>query len=176
MTKKPAYSFKFAAIALFLFTATIALMPVLYNGCGGTRQGNVGLRGKYYRNAKWEGDPAQIQVDPTIDFDWSKTAPYPAPFSVDWTGNILIEQPGNYKFGLISDDGSLLEIDGRVVVDATSVLLQKITGSIDLTSGSHSIHVKYFNTLLGGSVRLSWTVPGHPEQIVPAEVLRPATN
>ncbi len=129
MIAKPAYSPKLAVATLFLFTMTVALMPVVYNGS-----------------------------------------------STDWTGNILIEQPGNYQFALISDDGSLLEIDGRMVVDATSVLLQKQTGAIQLTSGFHSIHVKYFNTLFGGSVRLFWTPPARPEQIVPAEVLRPGSN
>ncbi len=175
MTASPAYSPRRAVIGLLIFTATVALLPVFYNGCSG-RGGSVGLRGKYYRNAKWEGQPVDVQVDQTIDFDWSKSPPYPAPFSADWTGNLLIEQPGNYQFGLISDDGSLLEIDGRTVVDANSVLLQKQTGTIDLTSGVHSIHVKYFNTLFGGSVRLFWTPPARPEQIVPAEVLRPAGN
>ena len=176
MTAKPAYSSKLAVATLFLFTITVALMPVVYNGCSGAKGGSVGLRGKYFRNAKWEGEPVDVQVDQTIDFDWSKSMPYPPPFSVDWTGNILIEQSGNYQFALISDDGSLLEIDGRTVVDATSVLLQKQTGAIQLASGVHAIHVKYFNTLFGGSVRLFWTPPARPEQIVPAEVLRPASN
>ncbi len=176
MTAKPAYSPKLAVATLFLFTITVALMPVVYNGCSGAKGGSGGLRGKYFRNAKWQGEPVDVQVDQTIDFDWSKSMPYPAPFSADWTGNILIEQSGNYQFALISDDGSLLEIDGRTVVDATSVLLQKQTGAIQLASGFHSIHVKYFNSLFGGSVRLFWTPPAHPEQIVPAEVLRPTSN
>src|ERR1051326_30770 len=176
MPLKHAYSSKVAIAILCLFTATVALMPILYNGCSGSKGGSVGLKGKYYRNAKWEAPPIDTQIDQTIDFDWSKSPPYPAPFSADWTGNILIEQPGTYQFALISDDGSLLEIDGRVIVDATSVLLQKQTGAIELSSGFHPIHVKYFNILFGGSVRLFWTPPGHPEQIVPAEVLRPAVN
>lgn len=175
MTASRTYSPGRAFIALLIFTLTVALMPVLYNGCSGSG-GSVGLRGKYYRNAKWEGAPVDVQVDQTIDFDWSKSPPYPAPFSADWTGNILIEQPGNYQFALISDDGSLLEIDGRTIVDATTVLLQKQTGALELASGFHAIHVKYFNILFGGSVRLFWTPPGHPEQIVPAQVLRPAAN
>src|SRR5437660_12624873 len=176
MTAKSAYSPRPAIAALFLFTMTVALMPVVYNGCSGAEGGSVRLRAKYYRNAKWEGEPVDVQIDQTIDFDWSKSPPYPAPSSTDWTGNILIEQSGNYQFALISDDGSLLEIDGRTVVDATSVLLQKQTGAIQLASGFHSIHVKYFNSLFGGSVRLFWTPPARPEQIVPAEVLRPAAN
>jgi hypothetical protein len=173
---KPAYSRRIAVASLFVFVATIASMPVLSNGCSGPKEGSTGLRGKYYRSAKWEGEPAEVKVDPAIDFDWSRALPYPPPFSVDWTGNILIEQPGDYQFALISDDGSRLEIDDRVVVDASTVLLQKVSGTINLSQGFHSIHVKYFNILFGGSVKLFWTPPGRPEQIVSTEVLRPASR
>lgn len=159
---------------LLVLVCAIALMPVLFEGC--SRQPSTGLRGKYYRSVNWEGEPAEVRVDPTVDFDWSMTVPFPAPFSVDWTGNILIRQPGDYQFGLISDDGSLLEIDGRLIVDATTVLLQKKSGQITLSPGLHPIHVRYFNTILGGSVRLFWTPPGGPEQIVPTAALRPANS
>jgi hypothetical protein len=164
------------AIGAFLLAlvCVIAPMPVLFGGC--SRQPSTGLRGKYYRSVNWKGEPAEVKVDPTIDFDWSTTVPFPGPFSVDWTGNILIQQPGDYQFGLISDDGSLLEIDGRLVVDATSVLLQKQSGQITLSPGLHPIHVRYFNSILGGSVRLFWTPPGSQEQIVPTAVLRPASS
>src|SRR5437588_4251412 len=128
MIEKTAYSPKLAVATLFLFTITVALMPVVYNGCSGAKGGSVGLRGKYFRNAKWEGEPVDVQVDQTIDFDWSKSLPYPAPFSADWTGNILIEQSGNYQFALNSDDGSLVAIDCRTVADATSVLLHRQSG------------------------------------------------
>src|SRR5205807_10167908 len=84
-----------------------------------------GLLGKYYRNGRWEGEPAETRVDATIDFDWSKSFPLPPPFSVDWRGSIFIEQPGVYAFALTSYDGSSLEIDGHLVVDATHFLLEK---------------------------------------------------
>ena len=99
--------------------------------------------------------------------------PLPPPFSVEWTGNILIEQPGSYTFGLIADDGAILMIDGRVVVDVNHLLLQKGTGTINLSAGLHPIQVRYFNVLFGGLVRLSWMQTGRPEQIVPAEILIP---
>ena len=86
----------------------------------------------------------------------------------------MIEQPGSYGFALISDDGSYLEIDGRLVVDARrdSVFTKRV-GMIDLTRGSHTIRLRYFNLLFGGSVKLFWTPPEHVEQIVPSDILRP---
>ena len=152
----------------------IALTSVIYFGLRSPKAGQQGLLGKYYRNVNWEGEPADTQIDRTIDFDWSKTGPYPAPYSVEWTGNLLIRDGGNYGFALVSDDGSLLEIDGQLVVDASKVLLQKMSGTINLSPGLHTIRLRYFNVILGGSVRLFWTPPGQSEQIVPGEVLRPS--
>jgi hypothetical protein len=131
------------------------------------------LLGKYYRNANWAGPTADVEVDREINFDWSRTLPLPAPFSVEWTGSILIPEGGTYTFGLVADDGATLTIDGQIVVDASHNLLQKRTGTINLPPGLHPIQVRYFNTLFGGSIRLSWMQTGRPEQIVPAEVLIP---
>lgn len=167
---------KIAVLTLFLFVAAISAAPIIHYVAASSGHRNKGLLANYYRNATWSGPPIDVQVDPQIDFDWSKSLPLPPPFSVEWTGSIAIDQLDEYVFGLIADDGALLEIDGKVVVDVTHVLLQKRTGAINLTAGLHSIRVRYFNLLFGGSVRLSWTVRGRPEQIVPTEVLIPAQS
>jgi hypothetical protein len=99
--------------------------------------------------------------------------PLPPPFSVEWSGSIRIDTPKQYEFGLIADDGALLEIDGKTVVDVTKVLLQKKTGQVYLTAGLHRIHILYYNPLFGGLVKLSWIGPGNAEEIVPTEVLIP---
>jgi hypothetical protein len=163
----------FGLIALALFILAINVPPVVHAAAASLRHPRNGLLGKYYRNATWSGEPVDVQVDQQIDFDWSKRTPLPAPFSVDWTGKLIIEQSGNYTFGLVADDGALLTIDGRTVVDVMHVLLQKRTGTVNLVAGLHTIQVRYFNALFGGSVRLWWTQTGHPEQIVPAEALIP---
>jgi len=163
----------FGPAVLALFAIAINLPPIIHSAAASFRHPTNGLLGKYYRNANWSGPPADVEVDREINFDWSKTLPLQPPFSVEWTGNILIEQEGSYTFGLIADDGALIKIDNQVVVDAMHSLLQKRTGTINLSAGLHSIDVRYFNALFGGSIRLSWTLTGRPEQIVPANVLIP---
>jgi hypothetical protein len=160
-------------IALLLFVTAISLPPIIIHAVASFRHPSHGLLGKYYRNVNWSGSPIDSEVDPEINFDWSKTLPLPPPFSVEWTGNIVIDEAADYTFSLVADDGALLEIDGRMIVDARHALLQKRSGVIHLNTGLHSIRVRYFNVLFGGSVRLSWTVRGRPEQIIPTEMLVP---
>jgi PA14 domain len=162
-------------IVLGLFLGAIAVAPIVhYQRATAASGGKYGLRGTYYRSANWTGDPAEVKLDPNVDFDWSTRFPFPPPFSVDWTGSILIEQPGDYNFALVSDDGSYLEIDGKLVVDARrDSVFAKRFGRINLARGSHAVRLRYFNILFGGSVRFFWTPPGRVEQIVPTDVLRP---
>jgi PA14 domain-containing protein len=164
---------KTSALAAFLIA--IGLPPVLHHATVAARNPKQGLRGRYFRNVNWEEPAVEEAVDAEVNFDWTRTLPLPPPFSIDWTGQITIEQTGRYEFALIADDGALLEIDGRVVVDVShGAILQKKTGSVELSSGTHSIRVHYFNALFGGLIKLWWTPPGRPEEIVPREVLVPS--
>lgn len=163
----------FAPVTLFLFVAVIAAAPVIHYAIAVPHSEVHGLLAKYYRNATRDGAPADIEIDRAIDFDWSKSAPYPAPFSVEWTGNMIIERVGFYLFTLAADDGAILEVDGKLVVDASHSPLQEKDQTIMLSKGLHSIRVRYFNQSSGGAVKLWWTLLGRPRQIVPGEVLVP---
>ena len=174
-SSRAAYSQKAPVIVLSLFVSAIALAPIVHHAATSSHNKGPGLLGKYYRNANWHGDPVDVQIDPVISFDWSKSFPLPPPFSVEWTGNLAIVLPGTYTFALVADDGALLEIDGKTVVDVShDALLQERNQTIYLSAGLHPIRVRYFNVLFGGLVKLSWTETGRPKQIVPSEVLQPA--
>jgi hypothetical protein len=66
-------------------------------------------------------------------------------FAIDYTGRFYISKPGKYRFALVSDDGSKLYIDGRVVInnDGHHPTL-RMDGSVKLAGGIHSIRVSYF--------------------------------
>lgn len=66
-------------------------------------------------------------------------------FAIDYTGRFWISKPGAYTFSLLSDDGSKLSIDDRVVIDndGTHAPLEK-TGMAELAGGLHTIRVSYF--------------------------------
>ena len=72
----------------------------------------------------------------TNHFEW---------FAIDYKGKFWIEEPGRYDFALLSDDGSRLYIDEKVVInnDGTHSPVTEY-GKVDLAGGIHSIRVSYF--------------------------------
>jgi hypothetical protein len=66
-------------------------------------------------------------------------------FAIDYTGRFWIQDPGIYRFSLLSDDGARLYIDDLLVIDndGTHPPLEK-RGETDLSGGVHSIRVSYF--------------------------------
>lgn len=66
-------------------------------------------------------------------------------FAIDYTGRFWIEKPGSYTFKLESDDGAILYIDGREVVDNDGAHVPVWRqGDVMLAGGIHSIRVSYF--------------------------------
>ncbi|MCU0979306.1 MAG: PA14 domain-containing protein, partial [Pirellulaceae bacterium] len=66
-------------------------------------------------------------------------------FAVRWTGQIFIEQTGNYTFYLRSDDGSRLTIGGNPIIDNDGLHadLEK-SAVVHLEAGYHNIQVAMF--------------------------------
>ncbi len=94
------------------------------------------------------------------------------PFAMKFEGSLLIDTPGKYTFFTRSDDGSLLFIDGKKVVDndgSHSVVEKK--GSIQLAAGKHRIEVHLINDEGGFWLDTYYKGPGTPKQILPANKL-----
>lgn len=66
-------------------------------------------------------------------------------FAIDYNGKFWISMPGEYNFGLTSDDGSKLYIDGHLVIDIDGLHSPAIGyGKRELKGGSHRIRISYF--------------------------------
>lgn len=132
-----------------------------------------GLMGYYFPNDKWEGNPAFIQRDQQINFVWdAKSHPLTPPYSIEWRGKIIIPEDGTYFFQTESDDGSLLYIDNKLIVDNSghhAPILKE--GKTYLIAGEHQILLKYANYAYGGVIKLSWTRPGRNSEIIPTKYL-----
>jgi hypothetical protein len=66
-------------------------------------------------------------------------------FAIDYHGDIFIDKRGSYMFELTSDDGSVLYIDGKRIIDNDG-LHQAVSarGAAKLQHGLHHLRVSYF--------------------------------
>jgi PA14 domain len=99
-------------------------------------------------------------------------------FAIDYTGRFWIEKPGPYDFSLISDDGSRLYIDDRVVIDNDGIHppIEK-TETVFLDGGIHLIRVSYFQgprTALALVLRVAG--PGEEWRVFSTDEFRPPPN
>ncbi|MFT7837680.1 DUF1080 domain-containing protein [Saccharothrix sp. BKS2] len=109
--------------------------------------------------------PAQTpNVDklmPTIDWTTTDHFGFADRFVAEVTGNITITQAGAYAFRLLSDDGSRLSIDGRVVVDHDGLHgPDPKDGTVTLSTGYHSLRIDHFERDGGQQLTLQWRPPG----------------
>lgn len=100
-------------------------------------------------------------------------APVVDHFGYIWEGLIYVPVRGVYGFGTRSDDGSVLVIDGRKVVDNDgSHGAVFSTGRIALDRGWHAYRLLFFEDYEGQMLEWFWKVPGKEEyELIPASVL-----
>src|SRR4051812_47707816 len=117
---------------------------------------------KFYRNRSWVG-PAVVHVERQINLDFMTAASASLPqqeFSVEWSGWLRTDRDGQYAFDLRSDDGSTLELDGRLVVDAGGVRFPTSrTATIAMTRGLHQIRLRFVQTDGAYEFYAYWTPP-----------------
>ena len=93
-------------------------------------------------------------------------------FAIDYSGRFWIEEPGDYRFVLTSDDGSRLYIDDHLAIDNDGLHGSvERNGEIALAAGTHPLTVLFFQK--GGDIDLevSWEGPGITRQPLPPDVL-----
>ena len=70
-------------------------------------------------------------------------------FAIRYEGSFTVGRAGEYGFELVSDDGSLLYIDGNLVInnDGRHTPQPPKDGKAMLTAGTHTIRVDYFKSM-----------------------------
>ncbi|HEX5596940.1 MAG TPA: family 16 glycoside hydrolase [Micromonosporaceae bacterium] len=88
-------------------------------------------------------------------------------------GYLNVPQDGEYTFRLISDDGSRLLIDDKVVIDHDGLhAAEPKDGSVHLTAGYHSLFIEHFENGGEEQITLAWKTPGASNFVlVPNSVL-----
>lgn len=94
-------------------------------------------------------------------------------FGYIFEGLINVPADGVYTFGTKSDDGSVLYIDGKKVVDNDGSHAAIVaTGRIALKKGMHTYKLLYFEDYEGEHLSWEWQVPGKDKpEYIPGNVL-----
>jgi len=97
-------------------------------------------------------------------------------FGLVFEGFIAVPVTGVYSFSILSDDGSQLFIDDKMVADDDGCHgdLEK-SGERALEKGKHRIRLLYFQNGSGKSLQLLFTAPGSEKKEVPAKLFSHAT-
>ena len=137
-----------------------------------------GLNATYYSNASWSDPPAAAALDPQPSNGRLRDAWHgepPAEFSATWSGSFLVIHDGPYALATISDDGSSVYVDGRMVVDngGRRESPRGATGLVTLTRGVHSIYIRYAQEGGPFHFELLWASGGEPLERIPGWALTP---
>jgi len=93
-------------------------------------------------------------------------------FALRFSGWIDIATPGEYIFYTLSNDGSRIHIDGRLVVDNDGLhATQEKGGRVHLSAGRHRFVLSYFQSGGGKALRTFIEGPGLEKQPLPATML-----
>jgi alpha-L-fucosidase len=134
-----------------------------------------GLQYDYFEadamNAAMLETTTPVKTGVVADFN-IKNKNRPSRFGFVFTGIINIAETGFYDFYTESDDGSLLYIDGELVVNNDgSHGMEEKTGKALLEKGYHTIKLVYFDSAGDNGLKVSYTAPGKEKQEIPKEVL-----
>lgn len=122
-----------------------------------------GLSASYYSNTDWK-EPAALQVlgrHLDISMDGNLASSNETTYSIRWEGYFEASKQGAYRFMLDSDDGSMLWIDDRLVVENGGIHGRRTQeGSVQLTADEHRIRIQYFQTVGESFLRIRFKAPG----------------
>jgi len=125
------------------------------------------------------------RIDPQIRFNWVRNTPG-RPISEDhftatWTGYIMPDNSGEYKFSIEADDRFRLFIDGRMILDGWTqqeegtqseamreLLASGVHGAITLEKGTkYPIRVEFKEEIQNAAISLFWQSATLPREVVP---------
>lgn len=129
--------------------------------------------------AAWTPDVEHESHEYSIDFENDEAFVTDIPgfdatdkYLMRWRGHFTAEAQGYYSFSTTSDDGSMLYIDGNVVVDNDGLHgPQRREGIVTLSPGQHSIVITFFENSGGAQLQVTVTPPNGDEQVLGGDML-----
>jgi PKD repeat protein len=129
-----------------------------------------GLDYRYYKSddsfnrmpdfASWRPTAAGVVAEPDIT-----SADQPDFFAFQFEGYLHVPSGGVHRFKLDCDDGGILRLDGKVVVDNSIITpeIQNATGDVGLDAGLHRLQIDYFEGIIAQRINLLVQEPGETD-------------
>ncbi|WP_299846465.1 PA14 domain-containing protein [uncultured Roseovarius sp.] len=113
----------------------------------------------------WDADPTKEEVIGEINYANGRESFWEGgskdTFGVRITGEITVDEAGDFDFFLGGDDGVVLYIDGVEVIDNDRLHSYRTrSGEIELEAGTHEIEIRYFENYGHAGLKLEWEGPG----------------
>jgi alpha-D-xyloside xylohydrolase len=134
-----------------------------------TPDGKPGLTGEYYEGMDFK-NLFTTRTDTIIDFAWGELEPIKGmtidTFSIRWKGIILAPETGEYYINTITDDGSRVWVDDKMIIDDWQDHAPVIApGKIFLEAGkSYNIKFEYYENKIGAVAQLRWILPSRQKK------------
>ncbi len=120
-------------------------------------------QGEYFNNLYLTGSSVLVRTDRSLDFDWGFGSPAPEVqrnyFSARWTGTFSFAA-GRYAFSTYSDDGVRVYVDGKRIIDSWLPMRGYRSTTVNLSEGTHTVKVEYFERTGKANIRLGWKQVG----------------
>jgi PA14 domain len=99
-------------------------------------------------------------------------------FAIDYSGKFWIGTPGEYRWELTSDDGSMLYIDDKLLIDNGGMHAAiALSGTTQLSGGIHTIRVPYFQGIkYRVALILKIAGPGQDLRVFSTEEFKPPAD
>ncbi len=114
--------------------------------CKLTSGGKPGLKGEYFANDTFSGEPEIIRQDKEVYFDWGYNAPQGLSvsdyFSVRWTGELTTGDSPVYLTAY-ADDGIRIWLDGEKVIDGWDTFNTYFATDYIPANSTHDIKIEF---------------------------------
>jgi len=136
---------------------------------------NVGKEMKEFPHEVTCDEANLVRTDGMINFDVRAgrgyyDLPWKEYFVAVWVGTLRLPKDSDYTFSLKSHDGSLLYLDGTLVIDHDGVhpFKESASKTVPMKAGDHRVRVEHFQNGRNGRCILSWRYDGVEKEVVPA--------
>ncbi len=131
------------------------------------------FKAEYFNNKTLSGAPVVTRNETTVQHEWKLAAPAPGVtpdnFSARFSQNAQFTS-GLYRFTLVADDGIRLFVDGVKIIDGwKDQSATTYTADINLTSGTHSVVVEYYEGGWDATAKAMWTKQQNEDTTFKAE-------